>query len=285
VTDEEFAVVPSIYEGLTSEDRDALARAVKLLENPGFVARLADHVGVPIDFLLKKLPSGTSEAVKRSVSTVLERCMDAALFRFETKRRLFRSEAISKIAVAATGATAGAFGLAALPIELPVTTSLMLRSVAEIARSEGEDVHSAEGRVACLEVLALGGSSTADDDTDIGYFAVRAALAQEVTAAVRFLNSATGRQSAPALIRLMESVAARFGIVVSEKVAAGAVPVIGALGSATINTLFMDHYQDMAHGHFAVRRLERKYGPLAVRQLYGWYREQTESPAVEANKG
>jgi hypothetical protein len=33
----------------------------------------------------------------------------------------------------------GGFGLAALPVELPISTIIMLRSIGDIARSEGED--------------------------------------------------------------------------------------------------------------------------------------------------
>ena len=66
----------------------------------------------------------------------------------------------------------------------------------------------------------------------------------------------------------MSLIGARFGIVVSEKAAAQAIPIIGAAGGALINTIFISHYQDMARGHFAVRRLERKYGPQAVREEY-----------------
>ena len=264
---------------MAPDDRDALLRAVKLLETPGFVARLADTIGVPIEAVLRRLPSGASEVVRQTVTRALERCMDAALFSFETGRNFFGSAVLTKAAVAATGATGGAFGLAALPIELPVTTSVMLRSIAEIGRREGENVQSPEGRVACLEVLALGGRTRADDQSEIGYFAVRAALAQEVTAAIRFLNAGAGRQTAPALIRLIEAVAARFGIVVSEKAAAGAIPVLGAIGGAGINALFMDHYQDMARGHFAVRRLERKYGAEAVRREYERCLNEMAAPA------
>lgn len=249
-------------------DREALRAAARLLETPGFVARLADFVGMPIEAVLRRLPAATTEMVRQSVTTALSKCLDAALFGINRDWKLFRSERFTKLAVAATGATGGAFGLAALPVELPVTTSVMLRSIAEIARSEGENPQSPEGRIACLEVLALGGRSPSDDQSDIGYFAVRAALAQEVSAAIRFLNAAADRQSAPVLVRLIEAVAARFGMVVSEKVAAGAIPVIGAVGGATVNALFMDHYQDMAHGHFAIRRLERKYGTDLVRSEY-----------------
>ena len=46
------------------------------------------------------------------------------------------------------------------------------------------------------------------------------------------------------------------------------VPVIGALGGATVNVLFIDHFQDMARGHFVVRRLERKYGADEVETAY-----------------
>jgi hypothetical protein len=32
--------------------------------------------------------------------------------------------------------------------------------------------------------------------------------------------------------------------------------------------VFIDHFQQMAHGHFTVRRLERKYGASAVERAY-----------------
>jgi EcsC protein family len=45
----------------------------------------------------------------------------------------------------------GTFGLAALPVELPVSTTIMLRSIADIARSEGEDLSDPETALACVE--------------------------------------------------------------------------------------------------------------------------------------
>lgn len=44
------------------------------------------------------------------------------------------------------------------------------------------------------------------------------------------------------------------------KVAAQALPVVGALGGAAVNYAFIEHFQDVARGHFTVRRLERLYG-------------------------
>jgi hypothetical protein len=75
-------------------------------------------------------------------------------------------------------------------------------------------------------------------------------------------------ESAPALVRLIIQISERFSVQVSEKAAAQAVPAIGAAGGAIINTLFIDHFQDMARGHFIVRRLERKYGKEIVEATY-----------------
>jgi hypothetical protein len=76
------------------------------------------------------------------------------------------------------------------------------------------------------------------------------------------------QHGAPALVRLISQVSSRFSIAVSEKAAAQAVPLVGAFGGAVINTLFMDHFQDMGRGHFIVRRLERLHGQEEIRRLY-----------------
>ena len=171
--------------------------------------------------------------------------------------------------MAATGAGGGAFGLAGLPVELPLSTTIMLRSIADIARSEGESLAAPEGKLACLEVFALGGRRPNDDATESAYFAVRGVLAKAVSEAAQFITEkGLVEEGAPALIRLVAQVASRFGAAVSEKVAAEAVPVIGAAGGAAINLLFIDHFQDMARGHFIVRRLERAYGAELVRAEY-----------------
>jgi hypothetical protein len=75
-------------------------------------------------------------------------------------------------------------------------------------------------------------------------------------------------KSAPAVVRLIGAIASRFGVVVSEQVAAKVVPVVGAASGAAINVLFMKHFQAMARGHFIVRRLEAKYGADMVREVY-----------------
>jgi len=183
--------------------------------------------------------------------------------------RLASSDVWHKIAATVTGAGGGAFGLPALLIELPVSTTIMLRSIAAIARSEGEDIRVAESKLACVEVFALGGRATKDDAAESGYFAVRAALAKAVSEAAGFIaERGFVKEGGPVIVRLISLIATRFGVNVSEKAAAQAIPAVGAVGGALINLAFINHFQDMARGHFTVRRLERIYGAVVVESEY-----------------
>jgi uncharacterized protein (DUF697 family) len=145
----------------------------------------------------------------------------------------------------------------------------MLRSIARIAQSEGEDLEDPETALACLQVFALGGHTGSSNAHEAGYFAVRAAMAKSVT---RALQQMAGRgvvdESASAIVRLLAQIGSRFGFVVSQKVAVQAVPVLGAIGGAAVNAAFVDHFQTLARGHFIVRRLERTYGKGTVRRAY-----------------
>ena len=172
-------------------------------------------------------------------------------------------------ATAITGAVGGFFGLPGLLVELPVTTTVMLHSIVEIARSHGEDFSSPESGLACLEVFALGPQNTHPEAQESAYYATRAALAQVTREAVSYITQkGMAKESAPALFSFVGRIASRFGLEVSEKVAAELVPIAGAAGGLTLNILFSQHFQSLAEGHFMVRRLERKYGREAVRQDY-----------------
>jgi hypothetical protein len=124
-------------------------------------------------------------------------------------------------------------------------------------------------RLACLEVLALGGRRGGDDAAGGGYWIVRAALARAVSEAAAFIaERGVAEEGAPPLVRLVALIAARFSTVVTEEVAAKAVPVVGALAGGAVNLLFMRHFQETARGHFVVKRLEKTYGVDAVRAAY-----------------
>ena len=168
-----------------------------------------------------------------------------------------------------TGALGGFFGLPALLIELPATTILMLRAIAETARRYGEAPEAHETRLACLEVFALGGRATADDYAEIGYYEVRLGLAFHFAPPMTLAGEQLGsRPALAAPIGFIRAIAGRFGVVVSDKAAAQMVPVLGALAGGLVNAAFMDHFQTVADGHFTVRRLERAYGRDLVASAY-----------------
>ena len=94
-------------------------------------------------------------------------------------------------------------------------------------------------------------------------------LAKSITEAAEYIAGRSFvEETAPPLLRFLAQVGTRFGVQVSEKAMAQLVPIIGAAGGALVNTLFIDHFQDVARGHFTVRRLERKYGEDVVRLAY-----------------
>ena len=253
---------------LPSQAVDDLRYAKTLLESPGFAVKLTNLIGGPIEKSVALLPSKWTGALRKTTMIALRSALRFALITLHNQER-DASNMWHKGLVAATGGVGGAFGLPALVAELPVSTIIMLRSVADIARSEGDRIALPETQLACLEVFALGGRTKGDDAADTGYFAARSAVAKAVSEAARHIaEKGLADKGAPAIVRLITQVAARFNVVVSQKVAVQAVPIIGAASGMAINTLFIDHFQKMARGHFIIRRLERTYGRPKIRDAY-----------------
>ena len=252
----------------SEEDREALAAAVRRLESPSLAGRLAAIAGKPVALVQRALPAAASTAVARLAKQALERALEVALFSLRDHRIAGGRKLHSGLAVT-SGAIGGAFGLAALAVELPVSTAIMLRAIAAIAQQEGEDLGDPQTGLACLEVFALGVPAADATGTEADYFAVRAMLARGLVEIADFaIDKGAVREGAPVIVRFLTQVATRFGVVVSQKVAAQAVAVLGAVGGAAVNLAFIEHFQDLARSHFTVRRLERIYGAAAVRREY-----------------
>jgi hypothetical protein len=253
---------------MTADDLAHLGSAIQSLEHPSLASRLASLFGKPVELIGTTLPPSATQIVSRATAAGLEMALNIAL---RTIRKIPRagSAILHKALATASGAAGGAFGLTALPLELPVSTIIILRSVADIARSEGEDLSDPEAALACLQVFAFGGRPRSDDASESGYFAVRAVLAKSVSEAARYIaQHGALKEGSPILVKFVTQVATRFGVVVTQKAAAQALPIIGALGGAAVNYAFVEHFQDIARAHFTVRRLERIYGQDLVRREY-----------------
>lgn len=251
-------------------DLRALQEAKVLLENPGLAARLANVVGRPSEKGVSYLPKRVAKIISVTTEMALHASLRAASFTLGARPGWHSSRGAHKAATFMTGAVGGFFGVLVFAAELAASTTIMMRAIATIARENGEDTGTPQTQTACLEVFALGGRSESDDGTDAGYYAVRNAIAGGVTAANKFFagGGKLADKGAPALVKLFAPIAERFSIRVTEKFAAQAVPIIGAAGAALVNLLFINHFQDMATGHFTVRRLERRYDRATVKAIY-----------------
>lgn len=258
---------------MDSADLDALRRAKAMLERPGLAIRIADKVGMPIDALVERLPPGAQEAIAAGTRKALGTSLEYALRTLDTAARGAPADWLHRGIVVASGAAGGALGLPGLVLELPVSLTVMLRSIADHARAQGEDLSAVVSRLECLSVFAYGAPSRGDDAAESAYFATRAVLARAVSQAAEYVAGkgvagALGEKTAPAIAQLIARVAQRLGVAVTDKAAAQLVPIAGAAGGAAINALFIRHYQDVAWAHFTVRRLERAHGADAVRRAY-----------------
>ena len=266
---------PNPHPPLLDVDQRALTDAVRTLEHPSLPGRLSVLLGRQIDLAEQMIPESLLKVANSAAGTALRAALRAAVATLPSGK--FASPRFHTALAALSGAAGGAFGLATIPIELPISTTIILRSIADIARQSGEDIKNPATAIACLEVFALGGGSKAGPASNSGYLAVRAMLSKSVQQATRVvLQRGLADESAPALVRFVGQIVSRFGVVVSQKILAQAVPVVGAVAGAAINAAFADHYQSLAKAHFAVRRLERTYGADVVQREYRRILAETE---------
>ncbi len=240
-------------------DLAELHAAARVLEHSSFAVRLASMVGQSVEALKRALPGPLERGLDSAVQRALESAMRTAL-RLDpgANPTPLPSRWLHRGLMAASGMAGGAFGLPGTLVELPVSTTLLLRQIAAIAAEQGEDLADPAAQAECLKVFALGGDGPADDEAEAGYFAVRLALAET-------LKGAVGRNLLGMLPGFLGAVAARFGAPVAVKLSAQAMPVVGAAAGAAVNLAFLEHFRGIAQAHFTVRRLERTYGAALVR--------------------
>lgn len=256
---------------LSPEDQLKLARAANILENPSFTNKVTKTVGNTVEKAVGILPDPFTKSLTQITQKALGKSLEGALLTLPRRKHRTPWKKTHQLLASISGAVGGAFGLPALAIELPVSTTIMLRSIADIACSHGENINKPETKLACLEVFALSSDDSKNNSSETGYYAIRSLLAKSISDAASQLTARElSRQSSPALIKMLNTIAARFSIPVSEKIAAQSIPAIGAIGGATINLMFTRYFQEIAEAHFTVRALEKKYEPALVKKNFEW---------------
>lgn len=270
----------------TEAEKAFLIEAAQFFENPGLFAKSLNWVGIPIEYAQRKLPDRVRITVAKASKVAIEKALIASI---KTVPKYFdiqsfadatstskRTGIIHTTAASVVGGVGGFFGLAALPVELPLATVIVLRSIAEIAQNYGNDLSTNEVRLECLYVFSLGSKSDKDDAMDSAYYGSRIAFAELLKRASAYLGGVTAAQlmsaiegkSTPVLVRLISEVAAQFEIRVTNKILVQSTPVLGALGGVGINMMFTNFFHTCAKYHFGMKRLEEDRGFEVVRLAF-----------------
>lgn len=250
------------------EHLEELARAVVRLEKTGLAGKYSNLAGGGFDRAIASLPKPLKRRVNRSIEKTVAYCLRFIVRQApQTKPRRPRRK-VGLLLAGIGGGVGGALGVTGVFIELPLITVLILRAIAETALYYGEDLSTIEGRLACVEVLALG-ARPVTGASRTGYFSTRAKLARLAgNSSYFFLERGVSSASAPLVNRLFTEAAGRLGFALSERLAVGALPVVGAAAGGVVSLMFLRHFQNVATAHFTVRKLERMYGQEPIRRHY-----------------
>ncbi|MFK7828114.1 MAG: EcsC family protein [Oligoflexales bacterium] len=270
---------------LDQVEMDFIEEAFAFLENDSLVLKLSRLVGKPIEAAQQALP----QKVQKLVSTTVQ---DSLLFSLKTMLKTVpqdsknsenfikaskKTKSLHTLLAGVSGGVGGFFGVIALPVELPTSTCIMLRSITKIARECGEDFIEPETLLECIAIFSYGDQKMFDQESEFNsmYFAQRLAYSKLLNDAAKYIasHSTTGlllskKDLAPVMITFISKIASIFKISISKKIVAESIPIIGSIGGSAINTLFSEYYSSVARFHFGIRALERKYGKSRIKTIY-----------------
>ncbi|MEM7180261.1 MAG: EcsC family protein [Spirochaetota bacterium] len=243
--------------------------AKKLLENNSFAFKVGNFFGHSITAMGRVLPESVRKKSMEATIQALEKSWEYSL---KTMSEPDQPPAPNHrhTAYALVSGAIGGVGVITLFIELPITTIIMVRSIADIARSFGENYHEIGTKYACLEVFAFGDDVLDEETGDVGYYATRAALTNSFEdSSIYIAQKGVAGMGAPLIAQIITKIAIHYQRVIAVALTTKLVPIVGAIMGASINYLFIEHFQEKAMGHFTIRQMERKYGFQAVKQAYG----------------
>lgn len=232
------AVLPPISDPTIHSEIDRLAR--RYMNAGGIAMDLLNAVGGRAEGLIEKLPAPVRNRMDGITHGALNRAFDAA----SRSRGMLRDRGdwFNRALSTASGAAGGLAGFAGAAIEMPITVTLLLRAIMDIAAEHGFDPDSDQARREALHVFASAGPLAQDEGADLGLLAARMTI--------------TGQT----VQTLIAKVAPKLSASLAQKLAAQAVPILGAVAGATINYSFTRYYQEIARVQFGLMRLSEETG-------------------------
>lgn len=223
----------------------ALAARWKRANGP--VIALLNRFGGTVEGQLSVIPA----AVRDRIEAVTAQALEAAYGLARQGGRLPGTGGRGTLAAAlATGAAGGAGGIATSVAELPFTVTVLLHAIRREAEKAGFDPDDPWIKAEALRTFGSGSPAAADDGIDTTFLSARMTL--------------TG----PALQKLIATVAPRLAAALGQKLAAQAVPVLGAVSGAALNAAFLRYYREAAAVRFALLRLAERHGAGPVAEAF-----------------
>lgn len=212
---------------------DALAQRHRAAGGVGI--QVLNLIGGKAEVLLDRLP----RPVRDRLDDATEKALAAAMKTAHDSRTMVGDQPmwLNTAVATAMGAAGGFGGLPSALIELPVTTTVLLRAIQGVAVEHGFDPASESVQFDCIRVFSASGPLAEDDGADLAFFTTRVAL------------------QGKAIQGMIAQVAPRLATVLGQKLAAQTVPVLGAVAGAATNYAFTSYYQQIAHVHFGLRKL------------------------------
>lgn len=212
----------------------------------GLIAIL-NGIGGGLENKAKLLPAPVRRAIEAATAAVLRNAYGVA---GRGARLGLPGGRMPTVLAGVSGAVGGFAGLPGAIVELPVTITLILRAIQDVAAEHGFDPDDEGTRREVLRVFASGGLLDDDDGIDTSFIGARVAI------------------SGAALNGLIAKVAPKLAATLSQKLAAQAVPVLGAASGAALNLAFINHYRELAQIRFSLLRLAMEHDPGAVSSAF-----------------
>jgi len=231
----------------TEAEISALARRAEKAGGP--LMKVISLAGNRAEGLMERIPVPVRSRIEEATAYALGRCYSLA-----SVARGSRLPSAGKyghsVAAVMSGGMGGFGGLASSVVELPATVAIFFGAIQKVAQSYGFDPDDDAVKLECLRVFGSGTPFEDDDGVNTGFLASRIAL------------SGAGAQG------LIASVAPRLAGVLSQKLAAQTVPLLGAATGAAVNLAFITYYQELAHVRFSLLKLAKDHPEGEVMQSF-----------------
>lgn len=232
--------LPALHDDLAPQIA-MLAQRYRRADGP--VVALFNRFGGKIEEALRVLPPAIRTRIDTATTEALNRAFSLAILgRHAPKLGPRAAQTVAML----TGAAGGIGGLPTALAEIPVTITVFLHVIARAAEAEGFDPNAPEIRAECLRVLSAGSPLASDDGVNTAFLSARLTL--------------TG----PAVSGLVATVAPGLAAILTRKLAAQAVPILGAVTGAALNAAYLGYYRELAEIRFALLRLGALHGAEKV---------------------